>query len=148
MILSSLRGISSLLRQLCFVLLSFTPMMWFAGALQATEVAHLYRVDVPVSSQQFKERKRASSDALARVVQRITGDTVALDEPLVKDALQNSERYIQQFSYYLSAAKSGKGDQYVRLLFDEMLVKQLLRQSKQPIWGSNRPMLMAWVGPA
>jgi len=119
--------------------------LWFSGMAHAVEVAGLYRVELPVSSQQLNERKRASSLALDRVIRRITGNDAALNEPEVKVALQSPERYVQQFSYFSSADATAEDRQYLRLTFDETLVNQLLRQAKQPIWGNNRPSLMMWI---
>lgn len=129
----------------CLVTALFGLMLlWLASSVQAVEVAGLYRVDLPVASQQKTERKRASSVALERVIQRITGDTAAFNESVVRAALQTPQRYLRQFSYY-QAENTVSNEQRLRLLFDETLVNGLLRQAKQPIWGNNRPSLMMWV---
>ena len=117
-------------------------LLCLATTAKAVEVSGLYRVELPVESQSQNERQRVSGVALERVIQRITGDTVAFNEPAVQVALKTSERYLRQFSYF----QSDSGDQqFLRLMFDQALVNRLLRQTKQPIWGNNRPSLMAWV---
>jgi len=58
---------------------------------------------------------------------------------------QHPGRYVQQFSYFFSEDTGAKDLQYLRLTFDDALVNRLLRQAKQPIWGTNRPSLMMWV---
>lgn len=144
----TLPSIGEILRSaklLCSVLFGLLMTLWLSGAANAVEVEGLYRVEIPVSSQQLSERKRASSLALDRVIRRITGNVAALNEPVVQVALQSPERYLQQFSYYFSQNETSKGEQRLRLLFDETLVNRLLRQAKQPIWGNNRPSLMMWV---
>lgn len=131
-------------KQFCAV--SFCLAALCASSLvQAVEVAGLYRVDLPVASQQQNERKRASSAGLKRVIQRITGDTAAFNEAQVQQALQRPERYLRQYSYYQATNSTANERQHLRLLFDETLVNRLLRQVKQPIWGDNRPGLMMWV---
>jgi len=112
------------------------------ASVQAVEVSGLYRVELPVESQSREERKRASGAALERVIQRITGDTAAFNEPVVQVALRAPERYLRQFSYFQDDSTD---QQFLRLLFDQSLLNRLLRQAKQPIWGDNRPSLMMWV---
>lgn len=112
-----------------------------ALSVQAVEVAGLYRVELPVASQSASERQRASAQGLERVIQRISGDTVAFNEPAVKAALKTPQRYLREFSYITGEREQ----QYLRLQFDKSQLNRLLRQAKQPIWGENRPSLMTWV---
>lgn len=144
MTLSLRRGIRpvAILRS---VLLGLMVALWFSSTAHAIDVPGLYRVDLPVSSQQLDERKRTSTQALDRVIRRISGNVDALNEPEIQLAVQSPERYVQQFSYFVSTDKVSKGQQYLRLTFDETLVNRLLRQARQPIWGNNRPSLMMWV---
>lgn len=113
--------------------------------VQAVEVSGLYVVDLPVSSQQASVRKEVASIGLERVIRRVSGSSGALTQATVQTALQTPERYLQEFSYFVATQQSSGKGQRLRLQFDRTLVNQLLRQAKQPIWGSNRPNLMMWV---
>jgi len=140
-----IREIWSFVGLLRSTLIGLAMTLFFSVTAYAVEVPDLYRVDLPVSSQQSAERKRVTTQALDRVIRRITANTAALNEPVVQVALQRPERYLQQFSYYLPEDSTVDGEQRLRLLFDETLVNRLLRQAKQPIWGNNRPGLMIWA---
>lgn len=111
----------------------------------AVEVAGLYEVALPVASQQASERKDVSRIGLERVIQRISGSTKALLDPGVQAALRTPERYLQEFSYFVAVSEQPEEAQRLRLQFDSALVNRLLREAKQPIWGSNRPNLIVWV---
>jgi len=124
-----------------FIVLLSLFLLSVVTTLQAVEIEGLYRVELPVESQSQNERQRVSAVGLEQVVQRISGDRLAFNEPAVQAALKTPQRYLRQFSYFLGAS----GQQYLRLQFDESLINRLLRQAKQPIWGSNRPSLMTWV---
>lgn len=113
--------------------------------VHAVEVSGLYEVDLPVATQQEKERKQVARLGLERVIQRISGSTKALLQPTVQAALQTPERYLQEFSYFLVASELPEEAQRLRLQFDSTLVNRLLRDAKQPIWGNNRPNLITWV---
>ena len=145
MTLSLIRGIRQSAAMLRSVLLGLVITLWLVPTAHAVEVSGLYHVELPVASQQLDERQRVSTQALDRVIRRISGNVDALNEPQVRLALQSPEAYVQQFSYFLSADNTAEGQQYLRLTFDERLVNRLLRQAKQPIWGNNRPSLMMWI---
>lgn len=119
--------------------------------VQAVEVMGLYEVDLPVSSQRTSERKEVARLGLERVIQRASGSPRALLEPAVQAALQTPERYLQEFSYFVVTGEMPEKEQEqvqqqrLRLQFDSALVNNLLREAKQPIWGSNRPNLITWL---
>lgn len=126
----------------------FAAILLFCASLMpvhAVEVPGLYEVDLPVSTQRVKERKQVARLGLERVIQRISGSTKALLEPGVQAALQNPERYLQEFSYFVAASEQPEKAQRLRLQFDSTLVNRLLRDAKQPIWGNNRPNLITWL---
>lgn len=145
MTLSLIRGIWQSIRLLRSILFGLVITLWLTSTGYAVEVTGLYRVELPVSSQQVDERKRASTQALGLVIRRITGSAGALNEAEIHAALRSPERYVQQFSYFISEDAASENNQYLRLTFDKTLVNRLLREAKQPIWGSNRPGLIMWV---
>lgn len=119
----------------------------FSGlpAAHAVEVAGLYDVNLPVASQQVSDRTKAARRGLEQVIQRISGSSEALLNPNVQAALQNPQRYLQEFSYFVDDEAPRQDAQRLRLRFDSALVNGLLREAKQPIWGSNRPNLAVWL---
>jgi len=75
--------------------------LWPAAVSAALGV---YTGQVPVASQSEADRSEGLKAALGQVVARVAGDPAVLSRPEVVKALDQAERYVQQFQYVQEAA--------------------------------------------
>ena len=61
--------------------------------------ADAYRVEAPVANQSEAERAAAAKANLGEVIARVTGDSAALQHPLVHQAINDAPNYLAKFSY-------------------------------------------------
>lgn len=106
--------------------------------LAAETLSNLYQVREVVSSQQPGERDAALSRALDTLVLRLTGDPAALQNPAVVELRKSPQQLISQYAY-----QSGP-PQVLQVDFDPLSSEQHLRQAGLPLWGANRPAILAW----
>ena len=106
--------------------------------LSAETLTSLYQVREVVSSQQPAERDAALSRALDTLVLRLSGDPAALQSPAVAELRKNPQQLVSQYSY-----QSGP-PQVLQVDFDPLSSEQSLRQAGLPLWGANRPAILAW----
>ena len=106
--------------------------------LAAETLSNLYQVREVVSSQQPGERDAALSRALDTLVLRLTGDPAALLHPAVAELRKSPQQLISQYAY-----QSGP-PQVLQVDFDPLSSEQHLRQAGLPLWGANRPAILAW----
>jgi hypothetical protein len=116
----------------------------------AVEVSGLYQAEIEVADQGQEERSRAIVDGFKQVVVKITGSRSAAANSTVRSAAAGSGRYVQQYRYQLKSIESGADSPeektFIQMSFDRIAVNQLLRNAGLPVWGSQRPQTLAWVG--
>ena len=115
---------------LCLSLLSLPT---FAAALN-----NLYQVHEPVASQQPDERSAGLSRALQTLVLRLTGDPRAAQSGALAGYFKDPQQLISQYGYENGPPLALVVD------FDPVSVDNALRQAGLPVWGANRPSLLAW----
>lgn len=121
------------------------------GAAQAEQRVDLYRVTELVTSQAADERARAASQAMARVLVRVTGDASVAQSSALTGYLAHAQHYVLQFGYsstdQLIVDEAGKEWPAIALdfSFSETAVEKLLRQLQLPIWPANRPSTLVWL---
>jgi hypothetical protein len=112
-------------------------------AVQAAKVASLYEAEVAVASQADDMRAQAVQEGFLQVLIRASGDPQIDRNPLIKESLQRSDYYVQEFSYSAATVASSQYTLHVR--YNEADVKRLLRRAGVVHWGENRPLLMVWL---
>ena len=131
--------------------LSRLLLLWFGLwllpvlAMRAEVVDNLYQVEVPVADQERDTRTCALTDALLQVLMRVSGqDALALMEPGVEQALVLPTRYVERYRY---AGRQANGERQLLLQvrFEPEAVNRILRDIRLPVWGRNRPGVLAWV---
>ena len=134
-----------------FMSLSRLLLLWFGLwllpvlAMRAEVVDNLYQVEVPVADQERDTRTCALTDALLQVLMRVSGrDALALMEPGVEQALVLPTRYVERYRY---AGRQANGERQLLLQvrFEPEAVNRILRDNRLPVWGRNRPGVLAWV---
>jgi len=132
------------------VLLAVGMLLGFSAPVAAVEVKGLYDAQVLVGSQQRVERRAASQDALAEIIVRVTGQSVALQNPQIQAMLLEPEQFVNSFSYHSSSQVDYDEENnpiarlQLMLSFDGAAIKGRLKQQQMPIWGENRPQVLVW----
>lgn len=104
----------------------------------AETVTNLYQVREPVSGQTPDEKTRATQAALETLVIRLTGDGKAAQGPGLADVRKDPQQIISQYGYDAGPPETLQVD------FDPASTDRALRQAGLSLWGSNRPVIMAW----
>ena len=123
---------------------------WLAAAsVLAVEIPDPYLATVPVLDQSQKEKARAIRHGLATVLVRISGSNRAGDNERIRISLRNPDSFMSEFSYsnldQQTVEEGSKYRQLAKVRYDAQLINQLLQDADIPVWGSNRPELLAWV---
>jgi len=117
--------------------------------VEAAVVSWLYDVEVPVASQ--AERQRAARTGLRELLVRITGLAELPANPEIQAALREPERYYGRFEFSMrSQPREPVGSEspeqmVVALHYEPATVLALLRRAALPVWGADRPSVLAWV---
>lgn len=104
----------------------------------AATLGNLYQVHEPVASQQPDERSAGLTRALQTLVLRLTGDTRATQSGALAGYFKDPQQLISQYGYENGPPLALVVD------FDPVSVDNALRQAGLPVWGANRPSLVAW----
>lgn len=102
----------------------------------ALEMTSLYSVEVPFDPDD-PDRKNAYRTALNQVLIRVTGTTAAAGSPELAQIFPNPARYVSQY-------RNGP-DNSVIVTLDGAAIETVLRQSGAMVWGSERPLTLAWI---
>lgn len=130
-----------------------------SSALQVTD---LYNHRVDVSNQSDSERNRAFAEAFAAVVLKVTGERRWLQHPVIEQALDNAQSYVEAFSYASETIvlpvdpATDDVDTSISLVntveqrvidvsFAARLIDELLASADIPVWDSNRPSVLVWM---
>jgi hypothetical protein len=135
----------------------------FAGILlisalpvSAEIVKKLYDIEIPVFSQDRKERKEAIKSGLAKVLVKVTGRSAVADLLELEDVYRVAPQYVQQFRYRkmpkkVIPKKAVKGQGVVKqpgkvlwIRFNKKAINKMLRQRNLPVWGQTRPSALVW----
>ncbi len=108
----------------------------------AVIVEDLYRTQVPVADQGDAERKQALAQALKEVVRKVSGTAAAAEHPHVQAAAENAQSLVAEFGY---EAGSGEVPSRLRVVFSPSAIDRLLSEAELPVWGENRPAVLAWI---
>lgn len=129
------------------------------GTPRATEVVPwLYEVAVPVADQSESERRRAASEGLKKLLTRLTGLAYVPLTPEVTEALDQPDRYYNEFRFARAAvtapvpadlpgqpAQPAQSGLELVIQFDPDPVQALIRAAGLPIWRAQRERVLVWV---
>ncbi len=122
-------------------------LFFFMAKAWSIKVDSLYTATVPVTTQQESERKQVAQQALEQVLIKVTGDAQVLNNPKLKPRLSSAATLVQEFSYTAQPQSNNATTTpyLLALQFDPVSVNQWLTDANVPIWGKNRPLVLAWV---
>lgn len=113
----------------------------------AVRVRGLYRAGFTVANQSHKLRRKAFSKDLEAVLVKVSGNAGVATVTGLKSLLAHPSEAILSYRYQsVSAAKGGGLRLYAT--FDPKIVDQALAAAGQPIWGRDRPQVVAWLSTA
>ena len=105
--------------------------------LGAVEVPTLYTADVPLDQEADDPRGQAYRAALVEVLLRVSGSELAYDEEMVDLLFPRPSVYVTQF-------RSGE-EESLWVSFDGAALEEVLRNSGQAVWSSDRPLTLVWL---
>lgn len=107
-----------------------------------------YTAEVPVTSQESRERDAALGRALAQVLVRVSGDLAAPNDPVAQRALRVAETLVVAAEYRDVEELAGGVPVQRQLLaasFDPDAVDALVVAAGLPLWAGERPRPMLWL---
>ncbi len=107
-------------------------------AAAAVEMNSLYTVVVPLDPDDPDPRNLAYQTALTEVLVRVTGTTAVAESEQMAVLFPNPVRYVLQF-------RPGP-DHTLVITLDGPAIENVLRQTGAPIWSSERPLTLIWIG--
>ncbi len=122
-----------------------------APAFAADEVKNLYEAEVAVADKDRKVRNEAFGLALLKVAVKVSGSRGAAASPIIAEAMESSDRFVQQFRYRNVAPVAGEGESpdshalELWVQFDAPAVDALIREAGMPVWGRLRPSVLVLV---
>jgi len=118
----------------------------------ATEVRNLYAAEIQVADKDDEARVAAFGTALLEVVVKVSGSRGAAGNPVIVEATEAPERYVQQFRYETvqapadsAGSDSAEPPLELRVQFDARAVDSLIREAGLPVWGRVRPSVLMLV---
>ena len=103
----------------------------------AVEVATLYTAQVALDEEQNNPRQEAYKAALSEVLLRVSGTQLSSDPEMIELLFPSPASYVVQF-------RPGE-EETLWVSFDGEAIEQVLRQSGQTVWGSERPVTLIWL---
>ncbi len=122
-----------------------------APAFAAVEVRNLYETEIAVTDRGRKIRSEVFGLALLQVAVKVSGSRGAAANPVIVEAAESPDRFVQQFRYRNIAPVAEEGEspqsQVFKLWvqFDAPAVDALIREAGMPVWGRVRPSVLLLV---
>ena len=117
----------------------------------AARVTDLYTAQILVAEQSVKADPSLVGKAMEQVLVKVSGRKDVVTHPLLRGAIAESNRYIQQFSYQNTAIPMQTKDgrevlaQQLRIDFSSDLIDQLLSDANVRPLGTSRPGVLLWI---
>ncbi len=111
----------------------------------AVEVRDLYLVKWPVAEQSKTARWKAALAGFKEVLIRKSGSRAVLQSYDVQQAYSKVTRYLHSFEYSRIEDPINEFPYLISLYFEPRLIDNIIRDSKMPLWGANRPVTILWI---
>lgn len=115
----------------------------FACKAVAVPMEGLYEAVVPVADTSEARRGQALARALETVLVRVAGGEDVLRQDGVDSVLGNARELVQSYQY--QQAPGPEGQLQMTAAFGAVGVTRALAEIGIPVWGANRPLILAWV---
>lgn len=118
----------------------------------AVEVAGLYQATVAVETRgDTGEQQRAFTEGMQQVLLKISGQEMVLENPAIRNALNNAQNYVESWSYDTReqpAADPGQPAQSIlemQIDFFRPELDELLSDTNIAVWPTNRQATLVWM---
>lgn len=123
----------------CWMVAVLALTLGAALPVQAVMVEGLYQARVPVENTGTDSREKGFASALRQVLVRVTGSDAVLEQEEGERLLADAQSLVEEYSYR-------KEDELIlEVRFDASTLPRRLAEMGQPVWGVNRPGILAWV---
>lgn len=132
----------------CFIFIQLTCLLVFSSTMAAQTEINYFSAEVPVKSQDSKERKSAASEGLREVLIRVSGSPGVLASGELDKKINGAISYVEQFQYLPledEALIKGGYRERISLKFSPSVVERLLYETRLPYWPVNRPKTVVWL---
>ena len=125
----------------------FIVLMLICQNLYAVEVKRLYEVEVVAKSEKSQDKNLAIRQALKIVLGRIMAGKNIYKDNRVETVLLNAKNYVSEFQFSMGRTSEKENDstRTLRVLFNEKLLVNTLRDRKNGIWNEIRPRTLIWL---
>jgi len=106
-------------------------------------VADIYRARVQVDDRSIQSQQSATRNALIQVLIKASGSESTLELEPVREALQKSRDYVQQ--YFFTHAKEAPEVLFLQVEFYRQRINELITRAGAPLWTVNRPQTLVWL---
>lgn len=100
---------------------------------------------VTVTNYTSEALKQSLTQALSRVLVKISGNPSVMTLPQVQNELTHINHLVAAYSYQSTADASGKPQLNLQVAFNDHAIKRLLSSAGQPIWNADRPATVVWL---
>ena len=127
----------------CLCLALFLLFILLSATARAVVVEDLYTVELPVEDQSTSLRLKVFNLAFRDVIIKVSGTSETIEHPALGQPLRSSSRYVHQFRYLTRKTKQENsfdaGQLFLRVVFNQEAIENLLRENGIPVWGKERP---------
>ncbi|MCK6265423.1 DUF2066 domain-containing protein [Vibrio sp. ZSDE26] len=109
-----------------------------SASVHALTTVDLYRSEITIDQEKQNGDTAARVQGMKEVIVRASGDREAIDNEVVKKALNQYSQYLSQISY-------GPDQSSIRMAFSAPHIRSLLSQAQLPFWPQTRSNLLVWL---
>ena len=123
-------------------------------SVYAATVTGLYQANVPITSARLANSKPTLQQGMAQILVKITGNNAIAEQPVIKNALDNPESFLLQYSHKVTeqsgaSSESNEIKQNKQLVstqsYSSERIQNLLKKAGIATWGAQRPLSLAWL---
>ncbi|SEI74318.1 hypothetical protein SAMN05421831_10916 [Allopseudospirillum japonicum] len=115
---------------------------FIAPQIHARSVENLYESLVKVPDTKESTRQQVAREALAITWVRISGHPQVLENQQIQASLAQASAWIEYFAYQTTEKQPPFE---LKLTFQQERMQTLLQQAGLPLWGQERPQVVAWI---
>jgi hypothetical protein len=109
----------------------------------------LYAAEVPVNSQTAEAREAGFARALAKVLEKLSGDAGIVNRPGVAQELRNAQAYVDSYDFRQDQGVSASGAPTFRTVLVARFVPEAVESMTAalglPVWPQPRPKPVLWL---
>jgi len=117
-------------------------LLLFSNYFYGFVVVDLYNISIPIE----QNGRKLDNDILLKIglnqlLVKLSGSSNFEENEVIKLALQNPKKYLQEYSL----SKSSDNNVELKQGYNKLSIDTLMREAKLPTWGASRPLAMLWV---